>query len=100
MKKHRSPAPLHVEAMPHHNGQRVDYHIENAQGYVLAHISGVLSYRHRHAGNAAMFAASPDLLAALETITAHAQEAYPHFESERGQRDIAAALAAIQKATE
>ena len=39
-----------------------------------------------------------DLLAALEVLTKHAQETYPHFESERGQQDIKAALAAISKA--
>jgi hypothetical protein len=39
-----------------------------------------------------------DLLQALKTLTDHAQEQYPHFESERGQRDIAQALAAIHNA--
>lgn len=48
--------------------------------------------------NARLIASAPDLLAALQTLTDHAQETYPHFESERGQRDIAAALAAIAKA--
>lgn len=49
--------------------------------------------------NARLIAAAPELLAALQTLTDHAQERYPHFESERGQRDIDAALAAIAKAT-
>jgi hypothetical protein len=48
--------------------------------------------------NAQSIAAEPDLLAALETLVDHAQEKYPHFESERGQRDIAAALKAIARA--
>jgi hypothetical protein len=39
-----------------------------------------------------------ELLEALKTLTDHAQEKYPHFESERGQRDIAQALAAIHNA--
>ncbi len=43
-------------------------------------------------------AAGPSLLEALSTITEHAQETYPHFESDRGQRDIAQALAAIAEA--
>jgi hypothetical protein len=42
--------------------------------------------------------ATPDLLEALKTLTEHAQEQYPHFESERGQRDIAQALTAIHNA--
>ena len=41
-------------------------------------------------------ATAPRLLEALETLTNHASETYPHFESERGQTDIAAALAAIK----
>src|SRR5213080_987218 len=36
-----------------------------------------------------------ELLAALKVLVDHAQETYPHFESERGQRDIAQSLAAI-----
>lgn len=48
--------------------------------------------------NAWLMAAAPDLLAALDTLTDHAQEVYPHFESERGQKDIAQALAALAKA--
>lgn len=49
--------------------------------------------------NAALIASAPDLLTALRVLVDHAQETYPHFESERGQRDIAAAIAAIAKAT-
>ena len=47
---------------------------------------------------ARLIAAAPDLLAALDVLTDHAEETYPHFESERGQRDIAAARAAIKDA--
>lgn len=36
-----------------------------------------------------------DAVAALETLADHASEMYPHFESERGQRDIANARAAL-----
>jgi hypothetical protein len=39
-----------------------------------------------------------DLLEALEILTEHAQEKYPHFESHRGQQDINRALKAIDKA--
>jgi len=49
--------------------------------------------------DARLIAASPDLLEALRVLVDHAQERYPHFESERGQRDIKAALDAIAKAT-
>jgi hypothetical protein len=59
--------------------------------------------------NAALIAAAPALLAecrrlradnarlreALDVLVDHAEETYPHFESERGQRDIAQARAAL-----
>ena len=48
--------------------------------------------------NARLIAAAPDLLEALVILLYHAQETYPHFESERGQRDIESALDAIRKA--
>jgi hypothetical protein len=48
--------------------------------------------------NAHLIAAAPDLLTALAVLVDHANEKYPHFESERGQEDIAAAIAAINKA--
>ena len=48
--------------------------------------------------NQSLIAAAPDLLAALRVLADHAQETYPHFESSRGQTDIAAARAAIAKA--
>lgn len=48
--------------------------------------------------NACLIAAAPELREALAVLLDHAQEQYPHFESERGQRDIAAAQAAIAKA--
>lgn len=35
------------------------------------------------------------LVAALEVLTEHAEETYPHFECERGQREIAEARAAL-----
>ncbi len=35
------------------------------------------------------------LLGAAETLAAHAEEMYPHFESERGQEDIARVKQAI-----
>jgi hypothetical protein len=45
-----------------------------------------------------LIAAAPDLIAALRVLVDHAQETYPHFEDERGKRDIALSLAAIAKA--
>ena len=38
------------------------------------------------------------LVKALETMTDHAEEVYPHFESERGRRDIKQARAALAQA--
>lgn len=38
-----------------------------------------------------------ELLAALTTITEHAEETYPHFEDTRGQADIARARTLIAK---
>lgn len=49
--------------------------------------------------NARLIAAAPMLLEALVVLVDHAQETHPHFESPRGQADIAAALAAIARAT-
>lgn len=48
--------------------------------------------------DAYLISAAPDLLEALRVLVDHAKEQYPHFESERGQRDITAALQAIAKA--
>lgn len=42
--------------------------------------------------------AHDELLEALRVLVEHAQETYPHFESERGQVDIKNALNAIAKA--
>lgn len=39
----------------------------------------------------------PELVEALAVLTDHARETYPHFESERGQREIAAARAILSK---
>lgn len=56
-------------------------------------------HTERGIADAALIAAAPDLLAALKILADHASETYPHFESERGVRDIAAARAAIAAAT-
>ena len=45
-----------------------------------------------------LLGAAEELLEALIILVDHAQEAYPHFESERGQRDIEQAKVAIAKA--
>ena len=39
----------------------------------------------------------PELVEALAVLTDHASERYPHFESERGQREITAARALLAK---
>ena len=43
-------------------------------------------------------AINAELLAALEVLADHAAETYPHFESHRGQVDLARAHAALAKA--
>ena len=43
-------------------------------------------------------AVNVELLAILTTVINHASEMYPHFESERGQREIAEARKAIERA--
>lgn len=48
-------------------------------------------------GDAVLFCAAPELIDALREITEHAEEQYPHFESERGQRDIAKARALLAR---
>ncbi len=46
-------------------------------------------------GYAFVFVDDDAVRSALRTMIDHASETYPHFESERGQRDIAAAKAAL-----
>ncbi len=53
------------------------------------------TYPRNREANARLIAAAPDLLAALEVLTKHAQEVHPYFKSCRGQADIQAALDAI-----
>ena len=48
--------------------------------------------------NAGLIAQTPELLDILRTLTDHASETYPHFESERGQREITRARNVIAKA--
>lgn len=55
-------------------------------------------YRVESEANTDLITAAPELLEALRVLADHAQEKYPHFESERGQADIKAALGAIAKA--
>lgn len=43
----------------------------------------------------AMAASHKDLLGALLVLVDHAEEPYPHFESERGKMDLAQAHAAL-----
>jgi hypothetical protein len=50
-----------------------------------------------HHSRANLIASTPDLLEALRVLVDHAQERYPHFESERGLRDIRQALDVINK---
>lgn len=47
--------------------------------------------------NTNLIAAAREMQTALRTLVEHAQERYPHFESERGQLDIARAVLALIK---
>ena len=49
------PGPWHVDTLAD------SFYIQNKQGYVIAAISGRLSYPKRHAANATVMAAAPDL---------------------------------------
>jgi hypothetical protein len=52
---------------------------------------------HQRAECVALRGTVADLRSILLTLTDHASEMYPHFESERGQREIAQARAIIAK---
>ena len=47
--------------------------------------------------NARLIAKAPEMLALLVILTDHASEQYPHFESERGQRELAQARALLRE---
>lgn len=51
-----------------------------------------------HVFTPSVMGAAGEMLTALQVITEHAKERFPHFESERGQEDIKAAEFAITKA--
>jgi hypothetical protein len=67
----------------------------------LMKVATVESYPSRTVGlaDAKLIAAAPELLVALKVLVEHALETHPHFESERGKRDILAAIVAVTKAT-
>ena len=66
-------------------------------GLVICDVFGMCADNRE--ANARLIAAEPDLLAALIELLDQAGEVYPHFESERGQANIAQARAAISRAT-
>lgn len=95
-----SPGPWIVQVPPT-ACQTVRFVVSDAGAHVckVGHMDYTSGSQESDIANAALIAAAPELLAALEVLVEHAQETYPHFESERGQRDIKQALAAIAKAT-
>lgn len=88
-----TPGPWIAKPTAGHDihGQSVVYAETGGRGTDVAII-------YNGAADADLIAAAPAMKAALLTLVEHAQETYPHFESERGQCDIAAALEALSQA--
>jgi|HubBroStandDraft_4_1064222.scaffolds.fasta_scaffold449576_1 hypothetical protein len=91
-----TPAPWKIEKYSEGNVRDAE-RIKGASGLVIVNEVWGASLSECDA-NYKLIAAAPDLLEALRVLTDHAQEKYPHFESERGQKDIEASLKAIAKA--
>ena len=68
---------------------------KNAVCVVPTHY-GPFELRQANAHLIAQAWAIPQLVEALKVLVDHASERYPHFESERGQKDIAASQAALR----
>ena len=72
--------------------------IYGKHGEQVADLSGNLLEKSETVANARLIASAPELLEALEAMIEQAQETYPHFESERGQKNIELAKLAISQA--
>lgn len=94
----------HTEGPWHWIEARTQMHLNNRENSCFAQISMPIpkgketEWTKRMRADANLIAQAPRLLAALKTLVDQAQEKYPHFESERGQKNIALALLAIQAA--
>ncbi len=89
VKKSFTPGPWRLE---YDNSVVMDNQV------VITHTAPDGANQAERKSNAQLISAAPDLLMALEVLINHAMETHPHFESKRGQNDIAAAIKAVAKA--
>lgn len=89
-------------AGPWHIGMNPGPFVYGPKGEEIARVNSELNERSENSANAALIASAPDLLdenqrlrEALFMLTDHACETHPHFESPRGQEDIARAVVAL-----
>ena len=78
------------------HGTNVNHEAQGVEYLIATCATSPLDKPEREA-NARLIAAAPELRTALIVLIDHAQEQHPHFESERGQREINNAIKAIEK---
>lgn len=99
-----TPGPLHVNAI--FDGRIVGDATTRPEpgqqmSYMLAGCNNTVAKAYRPADAAELarrWNLHEAMLEALRVLADHADETYPHFESERGQREIDAARAIIARA--
>ena len=98
MSNQHTPAPWTVRRIPDEpdGDERFSYWIDSAKHTPIADVRAYPNGLSE--ANAVVLALAPDMLRLLQTLTEHASETYPHFESERGQAELAEARALIARA--